>query len=105
MVRRWSTVRANVFALPGRVAQTWGPTYLTTGRLGWLLFSLCATRRVKPQESIRTAISGFSRAARRYDNGVRHVLHRTGRMFFAYLAVLAALVLWWGVTILGYIRL
>ena len=35
----------------------------------------------------------FSRAAKRYENGVAHVLHRTGRMMFAYLAVLAALAL------------
>ncbi|HEX7637791.1 MAG TPA: efflux RND transporter permease subunit [Burkholderiaceae bacterium] len=32
---------------------------------------------------------GFARTARRYENGVRHVLHRAGRMGFAYLAVLA----------------
>jgi multidrug efflux pump len=35
----------------------------------------------------------FNRTARRYENGVRHVLHRTGRMVLAYLAVLAAVAL------------
>ena len=33
---------------------------------------------------------GFSRTAKRYENGVGHALHRIGRMLFAYLAVLVA---------------
>ncbi len=51
-------------ARPGRDAQTWGPTYFTSGSCGSWRRRRWATRRVKPQESISTATSGFSRAAR-----------------------------------------
>ena len=45
------------------VAQTWGATYFTSGSFGSSFRRRWATRRVKPQESIRTTTSGFSRAA------------------------------------------
>ena len=51
MVSSRSNHLAAVFARPGRDAHTWGATYFTKGTPS--LLRRCATRSVKPQESIQ----------------------------------------------------
>ncbi|MGN6529460.1 MAG: efflux RND transporter permease subunit [Burkholderiaceae bacterium] len=83
--RQFSTVMVASIALSAFMALS-----LTPALCGVLLRQVQAGHHDEKRGFFGWFNRNFNRTAKRYENGVRHVLHRTGRMMFAYLAVLAA---------------